>query len=260
VRRLIRLYPRAWRARYGDEFTQLVDDLAGAAPDGRPTVDRRLALDIGRGALDAHWRGRIGMRLFTDPALRRGLYDGLILAALIAIDVLLSVVVFPAGPEESDSDPEYIIQNLATFAVLALLLMAIGARGRRRTECLTARGGATTRAKADATTGARADRTAGATAGARAGAAAGVVTAVLVTLTYLVVNNVWFSLVSQQHDKRIAFARSGWTSMRSYINVVQLEGLIALVPLLGIGGAVLGLAGAWLFHRPTRPANSARSA
>jgi hypothetical protein len=229
MKRLIRLYPKLWRARYGDEFTQLVEDLGGARPE------RWLAFDIGRGALDAHWREGFGMRrLLRDPALRRGLFDGLILTALIAIDILLTVVIFPAGPDESDSSPEYIVQDLATLAVVAVLLMAIGARGRRRT----------------------ADTVAGQTrlsGGARAGGAAGVVVAILVTLTYLAVNNVWFTVVSQQHDKRIAFAASGWTSMRTYINVVQIEGLIVLVPLSGIGGALLGLAGAWLFRRPRNP-------
>lgn len=229
MKRLIRCYPKQWRARYGDEFTQLVEDLGGVAPEGW------LAFDIGRGALDAHWREGFGMRrLLMDPALRRGIYDGLILAGLVAIDILLTVAIFPAGPDESDSDPEYLIQNIATFAVLALLLMAIGARGRRRT--------------ADTVAG-----PARMSAGARAGAAAGVVIAVVVTAIYLAVNNIWFSVVSQQHDKRIAFAASGWTSMRTYVNVMQFEGLIVLVPLLGIGGAVLGLVGAWLFRRPRNP-------
>jgi hypothetical protein len=220
--RLIRLYPKTWRARYGDELNQLVEDLAGAVPG------RRLAVDIGRGALDAHWRGGFGMRrMLTDPAVRRGIYDGLIIAGLIAVNVFLTNVVWPAGPNESDSDPEYVIQDLAIFAAIALLLMVIGARARRRTTSVRA--------------------------GARAGASAGIVIAVLGTLTFLVVNNIWLGIVSQQHDKRIAFAESGWTSMRAYLSVQQVEGLVILVPLLGIGGAVLGLLGALLFRRPRNP-------
>jgi hypothetical protein len=220
--RLIRLYPKTWRARYGDELNQLVEDLAGAVPG------RRLAVDIGRGALDAHWRGGFGMRrMLTDPAVRRGIYDGLIIAGLIAVNVFLTNVVWPAGPNESDSDPEYVIQDLAIFAAIALLLMVIGARARRRTTSVRA--------------------------GARAGASAGIVIAVLGTLTFLVVNNIWLGIVSQQHDKRIAFAESGWTSMRAYLSVQQVEGLVILLPLLGVGGAVLGLLGALLFRRPRNP-------
>ena len=72
------------------------------------------------------------------------------------------------------------------------------------------------------------------------------VIAVLVTGVYLAVNNLFFDIVSQQHDKRVAFAASGWTSMRAYINVVQVEGLIVLVPMLAIVGGTLGLIGGLL--------------
>jgi hypothetical protein len=41
----LRLYPRAWRDRYGDELL----DLASRRP-----IDKRLRLDLVRGALDAH--------------------------------------------------------------------------------------------------------------------------------------------------------------------------------------------------------------
>ena len=45
VGRWLRLYPRDWRARYADELAELLD--------GRP-FDRRVRLDLVRGALDAH--------------------------------------------------------------------------------------------------------------------------------------------------------------------------------------------------------------
>jgi hypothetical protein len=51
LKHLIRLYPRAWRARYGEEFAALVE--------GQP-VRPGLVLDILAGAIDAHlapqWR------------------------------------------------------------------------------------------------------------------------------------------------------------------------------------------------------------
>jgi hypothetical protein len=216
------MYPRQWRRRYGEEFDQLLADLAGDQPR------RRHRVDIGIGALDAHWRGGFGMkRLFGDPALRRGFYDGLFIAAVIAIDVFLTNVVWPAGPDESDSDPEYIVQNLITYGIILLLLVLIGARAGRRTR--TGRGGA------------------------KAGAAAGAVIAVVGSLTFVIVNNIWLSVVSQQHDKRIAFAQSGWTSMRAYLTVVQLEGMLFLLPALAVVGGVLGLIGGWLF-KPRQPA------
>jgi hypothetical protein len=224
---LVRLYPRRWRQRYGAEFEQLLADLT----DSGGRAGWRVALDVARGALDAHIHGRYGMRrLFAVPAVRRGIFDGVILSVLIAVDVVLTNVVFPAGPDESDSDPEYVWQNLATYAVLALLLVAIGARAGRA------------RSASDG----RMPRPA---AGAVGGGVAGVVIAVLVTLTYVVVNNAFLSIVSRQHDKRVAFAASGWSSMRAYLTVEQLLGGVFLVVALGLVGATLGLLGAAVFRR-----------
>jgi len=224
---LVRLYPRRWRQRYGAEFEQLLADLT----DSGGRAGWRVALDVARGALDAHIHGRYGMRrLFAVPAVRRGIFDGVILSVLIAVDVVLTNVVFPAGPDESDSDPEYVWQNLATYAVLALLLVAIGARAGR---AMSASGGRMPRPAA----------------GAVGGGVAGVVIAVLVTLTYVVVNNAFLSIVSRQHDKRVAFAASGWSSMRAYLTVEQLLGGVFLVVALGLVGATLGLLGAAVFRR-----------
>lgn len=43
--RLVRLYPRAWRERYQDEFEALLEDRSGSIGD---------AIDTLRGAVDAH--------------------------------------------------------------------------------------------------------------------------------------------------------------------------------------------------------------
>jgi hypothetical protein len=208
---LLRLYPRWWREQYGEEFAALIEDLSG-------TRSRwRLAADVAAGALDARLERMAMKRFFTDPALRRGVYDGLIISAITAVGVVLTNIVFPPGPNESDSDPEYLWQYGATLLVLCLLFVAIGFRGRRR------------------------GRTLG--AGVKAGVAAGVVVAVMVTAIFLAMNNLFLSIVSQQHDKRVAFAASGWSSMRAYLSVVQLEGLVILIPVGVIAGIVLGLVG-----------------
>ena len=221
MNRMIRLYPKAWRERYGDEFAQVVNDLRA---DGRhPST-----WDIARGAVDAHLQRRFGMmRVFANPAVRRGLYDGLIISSLIAVLVVLTNVVFPGGPDESDSDPEYVVQYLITVGVLALLLVVIGARGRGRGRSLWD--------------------------GAKAGATAGALIAVMVTLIFLVVNNLFLDIVSQQHDKRVAFAGSGWTSMRAYLTVTQLEGGLFLVPVMAFVGATLGLLGGALRGLRAKP-------
>jgi hypothetical protein len=214
---LIKLYPRGWRDRYGEEFAALLGDMTG----GRHRL--LLALDVGRGALDAHLRRRSDMSgHMADVAVRRGVYDGFIVSGLLAIVVVITNVVSPSGPNESDSSPEYQFQLLATVSILAALFVAIGARARRRSNQRFA--------------------------GARAGAAAGGVIAVAVTLTFLAVNNLFLDIVSRQHDKRVAFAASGWSSMRAFLSVSQLRGAVFLVPALIVVGGVLGLIGGAVFR------------
>ncbi|HEX2806378.1 MAG TPA: hypothetical protein VHN80_09430 [Kineosporiaceae bacterium] len=213
---LVRLYPSGWRDRYGEEFADLIADVSG----------RRaylvLVWDVGRGALDAHLRGRYGMRRhLADRAVRSGIRDGAIVAGLLAVLVVATNVVFPGGPDESDADPAFVVQYLVTLACLAILLITIGVRGGRRV-----------------------GRQIG---GAKAGATAGAVIATSVTLTFLVVNNLFLDIVSRQHDKRLAFASSGWTSMRAYLTVSQLRGAVFLIPALAVMGGVLGLVGAAAF-------------
>jgi len=233
VKRLLSLYPRRWRQRYGEEFAALLDDLADAPnrylaqpfPYVRQQVHKiGLAVDVVRGAIDTRLEGMARMnRLFRDPAVRRGVYDGLIISALTAVLVVLTNVVFPGGPDESDSDPEYLWQYFATLAVLALLFVAIGYRGRRTGGDITD--------------------------GIKAGVAAGITVALAVTVTFLVMNNMFFGIISQQHDKRVAFAASGWSSMRAYVSVMQVEGLVVLIPVGLVAGVTLGLVGAVLAGR-----------
>jgi hypothetical protein len=222
VTALIGLYPRAWQARYGAELEDVVGALA--AERRGPLAAVLIAVDLIRGAADAHRNRRYDMkRLMSDAAVRRGGYDGLIVAAGIAVVAFLTVVVFPPGPNESDDDPEYLVQIFAAYLILALLLTAIGAHGRRRGENLLA--------------------------GLKAGAAAGLVIALMVFVTYLVIDNAFFSVVSQQHDKRVAFARSGWTSMRAFVNFQMLTGLFVVTPMATAVGAGLGFLGGALWGR-----------
>jgi hypothetical protein len=74
----------------------------------------------------------------------------------------------------------------------------------------------------------------------------------MITLTFLAVNNLFLDIVSRQHDKRVAFAASGWTSMRAYLTVTQLRGAVFLLPALAVVGAALGLLGAAIFRRRAR--------
>jgi hypothetical protein len=218
MRWLLRAYPRWWRERYGAEFAELVAAIGGE----RSRI--ALALDLTRGALDAHFLRRPDMRrVLHDPAVRRGLYDGLLIVALTSVVVVLTNVVFPKDPDESDGDPEYMVQWFAAVAILAMLLILVGWRGRRRSTDLLG--------------------------GIKAGATAGVVIAIGLTVDFLAVNNIFLDIVSRQHDKRVAFAASGWSSMRAYLTVTQLGGGVILIVVLASLGALLGLIGGAVVRR-----------
>lgn len=216
---LITLYPRAWRERYGDELTELVAAMAGDHPSRYGRL--RLAADLVRGAYDAHLQHS---RSDMNPALRRGIIDGLAISAVLATVLVLSNVVFPAGPTESDNDPEYLVQIFGAYLVIAALLALIGARARRRWDSEKA--------------------------GVLAGAAAGLVMALALLVTSLVIDNAWLSIVSQQHDKKVAFEASGWTSMRAYLNVRTLLGALVVVPFATFVGGFLGAVGGRFWKPP----------
>ncbi|MEV8636476.1 hypothetical protein AB0395_33000 [Streptosporangium sp. NPDC051023] len=208
------LYPRWWRRRYGEEFTDLVTELA----DDRGQRTFPLALDLVAGLIDAYLVRRHVMTVFSaDGALRRGAGDGLLVGGLVAIVAFLTNVLFPGGPDDSDGDLGNEILILGMYLLIGILLAVIGGRGRRR---------ANTR-----------------NAGAKSGAVAGLVIGVTITVTFLAIDNLFFGLVSQQHDKVVAFASSGWSSMRSYMNVSLLTGAAVLLPVLTVVGGVLGFLG-----------------
>jgi hypothetical protein len=233
-RRLTALYPRRWRERYGAELDVLISDMS----DGQRWYTRLwLAADTVRGAVDAHLQEGFGMRRhLNDPPLRRGILDGAVAAAVIAVVLFLSNVVYPKLPTESDSDPEYIRQLLAAYALLLLFFLAVGVHARWR-------GGS-------------------ALAGVKGGIAAGLTITVIVFATTAFIDNAFLSVVSQQYDKRMAFDRSGLDSMRLFLNLQNLVGLAVVLPGAAlVGGALAGfgglLGGPLTRHRSTPPTATA---
>lgn len=108
-RRLLRLYPRAWRDRYGAEMAALLES---TAPDFRARVD------LVRGALDAHLSradaapGRIG-----------------IAAALVAGAAWTIIAVASLGAPAPPDWPGYLVETLplAAIGASAILVAAIAA-------------------------------------------------------------------------------------------------------------------------------------
>jgi hypothetical protein len=97
----LRLYPRWWRDRYGDEFAALLDDLR----------DHPLStLDILKGAMDVRLLARHG-----NP-LRLGLAFGVPAALAIAVDVVYTNVIHPIH----DDTTEVLVIYSAIFGVMFL--------------------------------------------------------------------------------------------------------------------------------------------
>ena len=157
-------------------------------------------------------------RYLSDPPLRRGIIDGAIVAAVVAVVLFLSDVVYPKSPSESDSDPEYIRQLLLGYGLLFLFFLVVGVHGRWRGGSLVA--------------------------GVKSGVAAGVTITVIVFVATAFIDNAFLSIVSQQHDKRMAFEHSGMGSMRLFLNLQNLVGLLVLVPGSAlVGGLLSGVGG-----------------
>ena len=103
---LVRLYPRAWRTRYEDEFLALLE----AAP---PT--RNIRLDIARGALDAHLHP-------AEPSLVPGL--SAVLGGGLWVLATGPIAALPTPPDW----PGYVLDSLplAIVAVVVLTIAVIG--------------------------------------------------------------------------------------------------------------------------------------
>ena len=127
VRLMVRLYPKSWRARYGDEFVAMLDDLAA---DGRSRW--RLVIDAVRGALDAH------ANMLGDDGVHRDLLRAA-LTRMACGFVMFGAggVAFAKASEDVDTSSHDAIRvalgvvrgagGLAVLTVLVAVIPAVGA-------------------------------------------------------------------------------------------------------------------------------------
>lgn len=205
IQTLIRLYPTRWRQRYGAELEQLVYDL-------RPSTSRAaLAVDLVRGAFDAHIQQGLDMQTTDRRAIRRGVLIAGIIWIGLSVEIVLTNVVFPS---KSDNDTiPVLVSYLCVFAALFL------------TGVLAAKSDASPRGQV------------------LAGLIAGVMIGALTIATFAVVDNVWLDVVSRQQTKIDGFAHSGAASMRDYINSGLIGAAVFLTIAFGVFGAALSLLG-----------------
>jgi hypothetical protein len=130
--RLVDLYPRAWRARYGDEL----EDLAAARPPGLGG-----SIDLVRGALDAHRHPELVGPAAPEPSrvelVSRQRYEDLRVARRLglgtiagAVLLVIAPIVALNGPIVFDGDGAYRDGMAAVpFMLGAMVLLSAGLLG-----------------------------------------------------------------------------------------------------------------------------------
>ena len=133
---LLRLYPRAWRARYADEFVSLLADVA---------LTPAMVLDIVVAALDARWSGDYPSVAGDDRKVRRPMLDRLAPLAVVLGGVFLAmfIAVFLAAGSPEGYPSSGLMLLLFYIVPIAVGLLAIGIAGialRRLSDDPVARG------------------------------------------------------------------------------------------------------------------------
>jgi hypothetical protein len=147
---------------------------------------------------------------------------------LFAIVVVLTNVVFPT-PNESDD--EYTGWYIALYLGLFLLFAFGGALNSERAHLVRS--------------------------GAIGGAGAALIMVAMIMLTFVIVDNLFLNIVSQQIDKINAFrAQTTYTSMRDFINDGLLRGVVSVLPVTAVAGGVLGAFASLMRRRMTPSAQA----
>ena len=132
--------------------------------------------------------------------------------ALFSVLVVLTNVVFPS-PNESDD--EYTGWYIVLYLGLFLLFAIGGALNSERAHPLRS--------------------------GAIGGAVSALIMVAMIMLTFIIIDNLFLDIVSQQIDKINTFrAQTTYTNMRDFINDGLLRGLVIVLPVVAIVGGFLG--------------------
>ncbi len=215
------LYPADHREAFGPLMVDAFRDAYVDTYQAEGSVPLRFWLSVIEDELKSVVRERV--TAWKGAAAMKSYRYGVALSAFLVILIVWHTVIAPTF----ESDDEYgLVPYLLGYGVIFLYFALSGYLASRRTNCL-----------ADGTW-------------------VGLITAVIgitvVTLTYFVVDNVFFGIVSKQPDKINGFAHSDYTTMRDYINSSLVLGMFTIIPIFAMIGAVCGTAGAWVRQVLTR--------
>jgi hypothetical protein len=175
-----------------------------------------VAFDLVRGAWDAHLT-----HAPSRATLGRAVLVALVVWVGLTVEIVRSNVIFPSA--EDNDGLSVVVSYLAVFAALAL-------------------------------TGAiAADRSRDWRTFAVAGAVAGGLIGALTIISFAVVDNVFLDIVAQQQVKIEGLARSGGTSMRTYVNGGLAVAFVVLTGFFAVAGAGLAVLGGITRSLRTRP-------
>ena len=83
--------------------------------------------------------------------------------------------------------------------------------------------------------------------GFEAGAITAFISIGLTMLTFILIDNIFLSVVQNQVDKINAFAsQTQFKDMRSFINRSNAQGFLVILPIVTILGGMLGIVGVWI--------------
>lgn len=217
------LYPKAHRQTFGPLMLQAFRD----SYNDVKTTEGHVGVRFWMGVIEDELRSIVRERV---SALRGGVdmrsyIYGLVLGLFLMVNIVWTTVLFPTF----ESDDEYTGTYLLIYGLVFLFFVVSGLLASRKSKRIED--------------------------GLRVGAITALITIVIVTLTFLVVDNVFLDIVSKQPDKIYGFAHSGFSTMRDYINSGFLRGLFTVIPAFGVIGAVCGAIGAsvWKFIIRTTP-------
>ena len=136
---LLRLYPREWRERYGDELAFLLSERPASLSD---------RVDLLRGALDAH---RHPLATATDdldlrevPMSRREFGALAVIGGLAWLGGVISILVLPRmlnGDPETNGEPDITIARIGVALGTLLIILALGELGTRSSSTTSRRTG-----------------------------------------------------------------------------------------------------------------------